>query len=342
MMVTWQDLSKYLRTMKKINWLSLCILPLLLNLFQPPKTQAQDPAKYDIKREQLYIQRPEGNIYGSLVRPEADHPVPLVIMISGSGPTDRDGNSGDAFKNDALKKLAGALAVNDIASFRFDKKGIGASKDINIKQEEIRLEHFVKDIAAWIVFFRADERFSHVILLGHSLGSLMGTKAAQMIPSDALISLAGPGYTLDQIIYQQLENRSPFLAKGAKPLLDSLAMGHYVKEIHPFLQSIIQPGIQGYMISLFKEDPTIEIGKLDIPVLVVSGTHDVQVSTDNAERLYNSAKNAELVLVDGMNHVLRDAPLEFDENIKSYNQPELPINESLVDAIVKFIMEINY
>lgn len=293
-----------------------------------------------LKKEGLYIQRPEGKVYGSLVYPDSKQAVPLVIIISGSGPTDRDGNSGTGFTNNSLKKLAGALGNQGIASFRYDKKGIGASSKISKDIDEIVFMDFVKDVAAWTVHFRSDSRFNKVFLLGHSLGSLQAIKSAQLINVDGLICLAGPGFTLDKLIYRQLTDRSPFLAKGAKPLLDSLAQGHKVKEIHPFLQSIIVPNLQDYLISVFREDPAEEIRQLDIPSLIIVGTHDVQASTDDAESLHQAATKSTLVLIDSMNHVLVNAPKEFQENIKTYNQAELSINSELVESLRDFIIKI--
>ena len=325
--------------MKKNNFLSIT-LPWILLLGSCTGLLAQsNHAAVKHKKEGLYIQRPEGKVYGSLVYPESKQAVPLVIIISGSGPTDRDGNSGGAFKNNSLKKLAVALGNQGIASFRYDKKGVGASSEISKNRDEIVFMDFVKDVAAWTVHFKSDTRFNQIFLLGHSLGSLQAIKSAQLIDVDGLICLAGPGYTMDKLIYRQLTDRSPFLAKGAKPLLDSLVQGYKVKEIHPFLQSIIVPNLQEYLISVFQEDPANEISQLDIPSLIIVGTHDVQATTDDAESLHKAATNSKLVVIDSMNHVLVNSPKEFQENLETYDQAELSINRQLVQSLCDFILK---
>lgn len=325
--------------MKKSNRLryTLSWLLVLGACFTIVAQDMQTPAK--LKKEGLYIQRPEGKVYGSLVYPDSKQAVPLVIIISGSGPTDRDGNSGEAFTNNSLKKLAGALGNQGIASFRYDKKGIGASREISKDLSDVVFMDFVKDVAAWTVHFKSDSRFNRIFLLGHSLGSLQAIKSAQLINVDGLICLAGPGYSLDKLIYRQLTDRSPFLAKGAKPLLDSLAQGLKVKEIHPFLQSVIVPNLQDYLISVFKEDPAKEISKLNIPALIIVGTHDVQATINDAESLHKAATKSKLVLIDSMNHVLVNSPKEFQENLKTYNQAELKINSKLVESLSDFILK---
>ncbi|MBH3406951.1 alpha/beta hydrolase, partial [Pseudomonas glycinae] len=79
------------------------------------------------------LQRPvtlttaNGELFGSLLLPKSDNPVPVVLILSGSGPTDRDGNNPDGGRNDSLKRLAWVLAKHNVASVRFDKRGVAAS-----------------------------------------------------------------------------------------------------------------------------------------------------------------------------------------------------------------------
>ena len=91
--------------------------------------------------------------------------IPLVLIIAGSGPTDRDGNSG-SLKNNSLKMLAQGLHDNNIASFRFDKRGIAKSAKAMIAEEDLRLEHYIRDVQQWYLLLKNDSRFSSVIILG--------------------------------------------------------------------------------------------------------------------------------------------------------------------------------
>src|SRR5690554_4158277 len=117
-------------------------------------------------------------IDGTLLVPKTDAPTPLVIIIQGSGPTDRNGNQ-PMMTNNSLKLLAEALSENDIATFRFDKRTIKLIQMQNFNEEDILFEDFIDDVSAIIQYFKDDARFSKTIIAGHSKGSLIGMIAAQ-------------------------------------------------------------------------------------------------------------------------------------------------------------------
>ena len=94
------------------------------------------------------------------------------------------------------------------------------------------------------------------------------------------------------------------------------------------------------MISWFHYDPQIEIKKLNIPVLIIQGTNDIQVSEEDAGLLAKSNTHAQLVLIKNMNHVLKIVGADKDENIASYNDPLLPISNELTNSIVVFIKKL--
>ena len=101
----------------------LRILLLALTLFGFG-TQALAAPSSNVLLRPIELDTGSGTLYGSLVLPKSDKPVPVVLIIAGSGPTDRDGNNPIGGRNDALKKLAWRLAQSNIASVRFDKRGI--------------------------------------------------------------------------------------------------------------------------------------------------------------------------------------------------------------------------
>ena len=78
------------------------------------------------QEEAVVLQTPTGDIYGTLLTPERNNNLPVVLLIAGSGPTDRNGNN-PLMTNNSLKMLAELLAKNGIASLRYDKRGISAS-----------------------------------------------------------------------------------------------------------------------------------------------------------------------------------------------------------------------
>ena len=225
---------------------------------------------------------------GTLLSPEASKKkYPLVLIIAGSGPTDRDGN-GPALKSDYLKLLAENLAASGIASFRYDKRGVGKSKVSSFKEQDLVFTDFSRDAEAWIKRFKKDTRFSKIIVLGHSEGSLVGMLSAKAAEADGFISVAGAGRPIDQILKEQLQ-ANPYnpeqLKIDAGIILDSLKAGQRVKKINPLLLSIFRPSVQPFLISWIQLDPAMEISKLKIPCMIVQGSTDIQVSVTDAEQL---------------------------------------------------------
>jgi alpha-beta hydrolase superfamily lysophospholipase len=270
--------------------------------------------------------------------PPAKGKIPVALLIAGSGPTDRDGNN-PRMKNNALKMLAEALYKNGIASLRYDKRGIGASKPAGLKESELRFDTYIRDAVGWVQQLKQDKRFSSLVVIGHSQGSLIGMVAAQNPAVDKFISLEGAGEPIYDVLRKQLENQPDPVRKPAYSILDSLENGHRVKNVPPMLQTLFRPSIQPYLISWFRYHPQEEIAKLHKPVLIVQGTTDIQVSQTDAENLKKADPAAKLLIIKGMNHILKNAPANRQQNIKTYFDPDLPLNKELVEGVVKFIKE---
>jgi len=280
-----------------------------------------------------------GVIHGTLLVPANKNNIPLVILIAGSGPTDRDGNTGP-LKNNSLKMLARELANNGIATLRYDKRGIAASKDAGKAEKNLRFEDYITDAAAWVTQFRADKRFSKIIIAGHSEGSLIGMIAANNAKADAYISLAGIGQPASKTLKTQFQSQSFGISQVVDPIIDSLAMGMTVKKVPPALTAVFRPSVQPYLISWFKYDPAAEIKKLTIPTLIIQGINDIQVSTDDAKTLAAAQPKATLVLIDGMNHIFKPAPADRGQNFATYKDPALPLTPELVPKVTSFIQNL--
>jgi len=155
-----------------------------------------------------------GAIHGTLLLPaDISKPVPVVLLIAGSGPTDRDGNSPALpGKNDALKMLATDFAMNGIASLRYDKRGIAQSASAATKESDLRFETYVDDAVAWCNQLH-EPRFSGVVIAGHSEGSLLGMIAAKKCGAAGFISLEGAGFPAADILRTQLKGRLPELVQ---------------------------------------------------------------------------------------------------------------------------------
>lgn len=298
-----------------------------------PAPAVTKPVAAGLKETPFEVNTTDASLSGSLVIPEkTNSKIPVVLIIAGSGPTDRDGN-GLGFNANSYFMLANVLGKAGIASVRYDKRGIGKSstkKSIN----DVRFDDFVNDADALIRSLKADSRFSKVIVLGHSEGSLIGMIAAEKEKVDGFISLAGAGDKANKVITEQYKAQPKEIFTTSKAKLDSLAKGLNVSANNdPMFASNLQP----YMISWMKYDPQTEIKKLQIPVLIVQGTNDLQVSVADAKKLKKVKPDAKLVIIDGVNHVLKPAPYDREKNVATYNQPLLPLDSNLINAVVGFV-----
>ncbi|GGD45403.1 alpha/beta hydrolase [Muriicola marianensis] len=277
-----------------------------------------------------------GILNGSLVLPNEEGKVPVVLIVAGSGPTDRNGNN-PMMTNNSLQLLATGLAENGIASLRFDKRGVAGSTSAMTKEEDLRFETYIDDVVSWGKKLKEDPRFSEIIILGHSEGSLIGMIAADRIEADKFISIAGVGRPAADILREQLSAQPPVVTAMTDPILDTLEMGNTVTNVNPMLNSLFRPSVQPYLISWFKYDPAEEIARLDCPVLILQGTTDIQVKLKDADLLSAANARAEKAVLEGMNHVLKNAPEDRGLNIQTYNDSTLPLAGDLMETIVSFI-----
>jgi uncharacterized protein len=288
----------------------------------------------------IELKTPTGTLHGTLLIPKgATQPLPVALIISGSGPTDRDGNSPLLpGKNNSLKMVAEVLAASGIASVRYDKRGVAASLGAASKESDLRFPHYVSDATLWLQDLATDKRFRDVMVVGHSEGSLIGIMAAQRAPVTRVISLAGAGRPITAVLEEQLRKQigSGPLLDDALRILKSLAEGRPVDDVPPMLLSLYRPSVQPYMISWITIDPAEEVARLKVPVLVVQGSTDVQTALTDAERLAKSNAKAQLMVIDGMNHVLKEVR-EESAQMDSYGNPALPLHPGLVEAIGRFL-----
>ena len=294
-----------------------------------------------LKSERIALSVSGGTLYGSLLVPSGSAPVPIVLIISGSGPTDRDGNTPLVpGKNDSLKLLAEGLAAKNVASLRYDKRGIAESVGAGRNESRLRFENYIDDAAAWGQQLRKDKRFSSIVIIGHSEGSLIGAVATQKIPADAFVSLEGVGQPASDLILGQLRPKlSPNAMADVEGLVAKLKAGE-TGMVPTGLEALFRPSVQPYLISWFKYDPAREVSKLRMPVLIIQGTTDIQTTLADATRLGNANPKARVVIVDGMNHVLKQVSLDQERQVASYSDPSLPIEPRLIHEIADFVASV--
>lgn len=276
-------------------------------------------------------------IEGTLLIPDTERPS-LVILIAGSGPTDRNGNQAMQ-KNNSLKFLAEGLYKENIATFRYDKRILKIMKMGQIDETKIDFDHFIEDATDVLNFFKSDNRFDQVIILGHSQGSLVGMVAAQN-GADGFISLAGAGQAIDDVIVAQLEKQAPGLKENARQSFDDLRVNGVAQNYSPGLASIFRPSIQPFIFSWMKYDPSEELAKLDVPVLIVNGEKDLQVHVSEAEILHAAKPGSKLEIIGDMNHIFKEIKGNDLENQKSYNEYNRPVMPELIEVISSFMSSI--
>ncbi|GAB3965125.1 hypothetical protein GCM10028806_03790 [Spirosoma terrae] len=321
----------------------LVLLVGLLLLAGMAQAQTDEPIHYAITA-------PAGvslTLDGTLTLPaQAKTPMPAVLIIAGSGATDRDGNSPapiggfGTLKAGTYRQLADSLVKAGIAVARYDKRGSGTNIPAAIKvikPQEHRFDYYVSDAVGFIKQLQADKRFSKVIVAGHSEGSLVGMLAAIDTKADGYISIAGAGRNIADVLKVQLQGLPDEQRQLAYRDLDSLRNGQTVQKPAQAAIMVLHPIVQPGMISWMKYDPAVEIKKFKGPVLIINGKRDTQVAASEAELLKAARPDAQLVLFDEMNHVLKNAQESQLENIKTYADPSLPLTPGVAPAIISFV-----
>lgn len=316
--------------MKKFFYLSFIIL-----LSIRAAAQAQDAS---LTETPITYKTLSGIVIGTLAMPaNASEKMPVVLIVADYGPTDRNGNNAQTgVEANTYKLLAISLAKNGIASVRYDKRMVGESKTSN-KPEDLRYDDYVDDAVGLIDMLNDDQRFSKVIVLGHGEGSMVGMLASRDQPAKAIISVNATSEQGDKFMTEQMKSRPQFEQNAFKTLIDSMKKGKTIDNIDLSLYYIASPAKQRFLMSYFRYPPTRVIKIMKVPILIIQGNNDVQVSVADAEKLKKAKSEAILTIIPGMNHIMKDAPTDKDQNMATYSNPDLPLKPEFVTAVVNFI-----
>lgn len=277
-------------------------------------------------------------IKGTLFLPEdVTSKTKLVILIAGSGPTNRNGNQVGT-QNNSLKFLAEGLTQNGFAVFSYDKRIFAQMISKTMDEKKLSFEDFINDAKDVITYFKSQKKYAKIIIAGHSEGSLIGMVAAKEYV-DGYVSLAGAGRPIDEVISEQVAKNSPTLKEATATDFAILKEGKTFENKNPMLASLFRGSIQPYMISWIKYNPQDEIKKLQIPILIINGMKDIQVSPSDAELLHKANPKSTLKIIDNMNHIFKEIKVD-DDNVKSYSDPKLPVMPELIQQITTFINSI--
>jgi pimeloyl-ACP methyl ester carboxylesterase len=288
---------------------------------------------------------PDGPLKGLMLSPGAAG-APVVLIIPGSGPTNRDGNSLHGLDTDTYKLLAQGLVARGIASVRIDKRGMFSSHAAIPNANNVTITDYASDVHGWAKAIREKTGTHCIWLLGHSEGGLVAMVAAKDNPPDicGLVLVAAPGRKFGEIIKDQMRSNpamAPFLDEARRDI-DTLEAGKRVElsidNTRPEIFAIFQPAVQGFLIDLMSYDPPKVLASYKGPVLILQGERDIQVSVDDAKLLKAADANAKLVRLPDVNHVLK--AVDSDDrmaNLKTYFDPKLPLAPGVVETIADFV-----
>tara|TARA_R110002167_G_scaffold76032_4_gene211961 strand:+ start:8751 stop:9683 length:933 start_codon:yes stop_codon:yes gene_type:complete len=305
------------------------ILALLVSVFLPVIFNAQK-----IVSEALDLKNGAIGLPGTLTYPKSVDNVPLAIFVHGSGNIDRNGNQvGLGVQANYIKTLGDSLNAHGIAFYRFDKRTATPS---NLdKLQNVTIEDFAEDVKVAIAHFAHDNRFSSISLIGHSQGALVAMLA---ITNDVgrYISIAGAGETIDKTVIGQINKQSADLAAIAQNHFNELEQTDTIVNVNLMLLQLFAPQNQKFFKHWMMIDPTVEIKKLKVPILILNGDSDLQVQVTDAELLKEARPDANLYIIPRMNHVLKEVH-SITENKKSYTEENIPLSSLLVAHLTDFI-----
>ncbi|WP_374580379.1 alpha/beta hydrolase [Pseudoduganella sp.] len=311
-----------------------CALPLLLC----GTATAQMPVDVPIETA-----GPMGPLKGMLLEP-ASGSRQVALIIPGSGPTDRDGNSRLGVQASTYKLLARDLAAQGVATVRIDKRGMFSSAAAVPDANAVTIADYVADVHSWVGTVRQRTGAACVWLIGHSEGGLVAMAAAEAGPGVCgLVLVSAAGRPMGAVLRDQIKANpaNAPLMEQAMSAISSLEQGRRVDaaSLHPALQGLFAPPVQGFLISAFSYDPARLLARYPKPVMILHGQRDIQVGERDAYALKQAAPKAKLVLLSNVNHVLKVvASDDVRANLAAYSDPALPLAPGVGSAIAEFLM----
>jgi pimeloyl-ACP methyl ester carboxylesterase len=305
-----------------------------------PIATAADPVESEIEAP-----GPDGPLAGLMLAP-GTMGAPVVLIVPGSGPTDRNGNSLHGLDTDTYRLLAQGLAAKGIASVRIDKRGLFSSHAAIPNANNVTIADYASDVHSWAKVIRDKTGAKCIWVLGHSEGGLVGMVAAKDNPPDicGLLLVAAPGRKFGELIKDQMRANpplAPYLDEALRDI-DTLEAGKRVEvsaeTTRPEIFAIFQPAVQGFLIDLMSYNPPQVLAAYKGPVLILQGERDIQVTVDDAKRLAAADPAAKLTLLPDVNHVLKTVTSDNKrDNLSTYFDPKLALAPGVIDDIADFI-----
>lgn len=301
-------------------------------------------------------------LQGTLVTPSCGtRGCPALLLLPGSGPTDRDGNQKPYLTTDLLKEIADRLAIENVATLRFDKRAVAAyanrwPKDINAREDFFSWESFVEDAAAAFRFLSSQSGIDpkRVGILGHSEGSIIALAVATEKPAGAAVKclvLAGmPGRKLADVVEEQLRDHLPqsgmpkeevekLLAKNAEIIKAAIDRAEIPDDVPDILKPLYPKGLGKYLQKYLPMNPAELAGKYAGPVLLLQGDADAQTNVKldtpplKAALEARKAGSVEAFIVVGASHNLKRISNPLDPGISG------PVVPDVLNRTVRWLKE---
>jgi uncharacterized protein len=301
----------------------------------------QEPvAPYPYRVEEVLFPGGEEGVElaGTLTLPHGEGPFPVVVLISGSGPQNRDE---EFMKHKPFLVLADHLTRNGIGVLRYDDRGYAGST--GNYAEAISLD-FADDAQAALSFLKQRPETGKLGLAGHSEGGLVAPIVASRTQEvDFIILLAGPGVTGKKILLQQIEAMGNVSGLSPEQIRDELTstnelfnlmegnhddselpiiLRQYLEENIPmaeirgtpkneFIDMQVSQMTRPWFRYFISHDPNIYLKQVKCPVLAINGSKDVQVTASNLAPIAESVRaggNTDITLheLNGLNHLFQE------------------------------------
>jgi pimeloyl-ACP methyl ester carboxylesterase len=281
-----------------------------------------------------------GGLAATFLRAGGTRPAPGAVIIAGSGPTDRDGNSRLGLNTNSYKLLAEALGARGISSVRYDKRGVGGSAKLAALERETTVQHFVSDAAAVAQWLATQPDITSVVLIGHSEGGLIALLAAETLKPAGIVLLAAPGRRLGALLREQFARPgipAPSVAE-ARGIIAALERGEDVADVSKSLAPAFRPSVQPYLRSLMAIDPVGLARSLPLPLMIIGGGRDLQVGRSDFDALVAGRPDAVAYWEPDMGHTLKPMRLDPRSLKQAYTDPNLALVAGLTDRIADFIL----
>jgi alpha-beta hydrolase superfamily lysophospholipase len=306
-------------------------------------------------------------VYGTLLQPPGSGPFPAVVMVAGSGPTDRDWNTPLLpGANGSARLLAEALARAGFASVRYDKRASGphARENIQVLMGQNSMQSHLEELTGAVRtvasqnYIRADRIFA----LTNSEGALHALNyqvSSPTLPFVGLVLTAPPGRAVGALGRSQLAAQAAGLPNGDAVMaaydaaIACFSGGEPVnldpslpEGIQLLLKSLSSPFNLPFARELWLADATIALKQVDVPVLIVIGKRDIQVDWqadgELLQRATAGSADVTFVFPEHANHVLKHEPRARSELIPtgiadSYNGPDTHLDPEAQAAILDWL-----